>query len=196
MRLFKPTYGKLTDEELMVSITKGDDRAFSELYDRYSKPLYHYFLRLLWRNDELAEDLVQDLFVKIIKKPELFDSSRSFKTWIYVVATNMCKNEYRKKEVRRNVSSGLDKHYSLFDASTNVLDEVQHSFFKDAFEIGLNDLDEKHRTVFTLRHMEGLAIKEIAEILNTSEGTVKSRLFYATKYLAEGLHDFNPVVNK
>ena len=192
MRIVQKTYQTWSDEELMVAMSKGNHGAFTEIYERYSKPLFHYFLRLLWRNQTLAEDMVHDLFAKIIKKPELFDTNRSFRTWIYVVATNMCKNEYRKKEVRQNVSTGLDNHYTLYDKNENVLNQVQDSQFKEAFKIGLNDLDEKHREVFTLRHMDGLSMKEIADVLNISEGTVKSRLFYATKYLAVGLKAFSP----
>ena len=194
MRIVQKTYQTWSDEELMDALSKGNHSAFTELYERYAKPLFHYFLRLLWRNQTLAEDMVHDLFAKIIKKPELFDVNRSFRTWIYVVATNMCKNEYRKKEVRQNVSTGLDHHYTLYDKNENVLNQVQDSQFKEAFLIGLNDLDLKHREVFSLRHMDGLSMKEIADVLKISEGTVKSRLFYATKYLAAGLKAFSPEV--
>ena len=58
------------------------------------------------------------------------------------------------------------------------------------------DLDEKHKEVFSLRHLDGLSIKEIAEVLEISDGTVKSRLFYATKYLSESLKEFNPTLNR
>jgi RNA polymerase sigma-70 factor (ECF subfamily) len=194
MRIVQKTYKIWSDEELMDALSKGNHAAFTELYERYSKPLFHYFLRLLWRDQTLAEDMVQDLFAKIIKKPELFDVTRSFRTWIYVVATNMCKNEYRKKEVRRGVSNGLDNHYTLYDANENVLNKVQDRQFKEAFLVGLNALDLKHKEVFSMRHMDGLSMKEIADILEISEGTVKSRLFYATKYLAAGLTAFNPAL--
>lgn len=196
MRLIKPQYDKMTDESLMISIAKGDKRAFNELYERYSAPLMGYFMRMLWKDREKAEDFVHDLFAKIIRKPELFDPGRKFKTWVYSVANNMCKNEYKKQEVRKNTSSGLDSHYSLSDTNTNVMAEVQDRQFKEEFEQCLVALDDKHKEVFTMRHIDGLAIKEIAEILNISDGTVKSRLFYATKYLAESLKDFNPVLNR
>ena len=145
---------------------------------------------------EKAEDFVHDIFAKIVRRPELFDPSRKFKTWLYSVANNMCKNEYKKQEVRKNTSSGLDTHYTVSDTNANVLSEVQDSQFREEFEESLLALDEKHSQVFSLRHIQGLAIKEIAEILEISEGTVKSRLFYATKYLAESLKDFNPVINR
>ncbi len=196
MRLIKPSYEELTDEALMKSMSNGDQRAFDEIYKRYSGPLLGYFMRMLWRDREKAEDFVHDLFAKIIRKPDYFDMERSFKTWIYSVANNMCKNEYKKQEVRKGMSTGLDNHFSLSDTNVNVMGEVQDSFFREAFERGIESLDEKHKEAFSLRHLEGLSIKEISEILDINEGTVKSRIFYATKYLAEELKVFNPVINR
>lgn len=186
----------MSDESLMRSISNGDKRAFDELYARYSGPLLGYFMRMLWRDREKSEDFVHDLFAKIIRKPDYFDLERSFKTWVYSVANNMCKNEYKKQEVRKGMSNGLDNHYSLFDTSVNVIGEVQDAFFKEAFEESMKKLDDKHREAFALRHIEGLSIKEIADVLEINEGTIKSRLFYATKYLAEHLKIFNPIDNR
>ena len=196
MRLFGPQYKKMNDEELMLSISRGDKRAFDELYGRYANPLLIYFIRMLWKDREKAEDFVHDLFAKIINKPELFDASRTFKTWVYSVANNMCKNEYKKQEVRKNTSTGLDNTYAVADSNSNVLNEVQDSIFQEAFQRSLENLDDKHREVFSLRHEDGLSIKEIAEVLEISDGTVKSRLFYATKYLSESLKEFNPTENR
>ena len=193
MRLVKPQYSSMTDEALMQAISKGEKRAFDELYARYSKPLLTYFIRMLWKDREKAEDFVHDLFAKIIQKPEYFDPTRAFKTWMYSVANNMCKNEYKKQEVRKNTSNGIENHYSVNDPSVNVLGEVQDKQFKEVFTQRMSELDEKHSEAFHLRHVEGLSIKEIAEVLELNEGTVKSRVFYAIKYLAEGLKEFNPV---
>ncbi len=186
----------MTDESLMVAVSKGDKRAFDEIYERYSGPLLGYFMRMLWRDREKAEDFVHDIFAKIIRKPELFDPSRRFRTWLYSVANNMCKNEYKRQEVRKNTSNGLDSSYAVSDDNVNVLHEVQDRQFKQAFEESMSALDQKHSEVFKLRHIDGLSIKEIAEVLEISDGTVKSRIFYASKYLAESLKDFNPVMNR
>lgn len=196
MKLLKPQHKSMSDEDLMKAISNGDKRAFDELYDRYSGPLMGYFFRMLWKDREKAEDFVHDLFAKIVRKPDLFDSSRKFKTWVYSVANNMCKNEYKRQEVRNNTSSGLDHTYNVGDGSTNVMNEVHERQFKLEFVKKLDELDGKHSEVFKLRHMEGLSIKEIAEVLEISDGTVKSRLFYATKYLAQSLEHYNPVLNR
>ena len=196
MRLVKPRYQEMTDESLMVAISKGDKRAFDEVYHRYSGPLLGYFIRMLWKDREKAEDFVHDIFAKIIRKPELFDPSRKFKTWLYSVANNMCKNEYKKQEVRKNTSNGLDENYAGADQHANVFSEVYDSQFREQFDKSLNALDGKHSEVFRLRHLDGLSIKEIAAVLEISDGTVKSRLFYATKYLASSLEAFNPMENR
>jgi len=196
MQLIKRQYKSMTDESLMISIAKGDKRAFDEIYKRYSGPLLGYFIRMLWRDREKSEDFVHDLFAKIIRKPELFDPERKFKTWIYSVANNMCKNEYKKQEVRKNTSNGLDSHYTLSDQNSNVIREVQDMQFREDLELTLDALDIKHKEAFRLRHMDGLSIKEIADVLEISDGTVKSRLFYATKYLAKGLDQYNPIENR
>lgn len=189
-------YQEFSDEELMAYLSKGDKNAFDEIYKRYSRLLFSYFKRMLWNDAEKAEDFVHDLFAKIIQKPESFDAERSFKTWFYSVANNMCKNEYKKHEVRRNSNYSIEDTYHLKDDSRNVMNEVQDQFFSTAFKKEINKLDPKHREVFQLRHFDGLSIKEIADALDVNEGTIKSRLFYATKYLAEQLKEFNPLINR
>lgn len=194
MILFKKRYDSYLDEELMALLSKGDKRAFDELYNRYSGVLFGYFNKMLWRDREKAEDLVHDIFAKIIVNPLAFDVSRSFKTWLFAVACNMCKNEYKRKEVRKNTSIGIDSHISV-SSDINVLNEVQDRIFMSAFDESLIQLDDKHRDVFTLRHLQGFSLKEIADVLEINEGTVKSRLFYATKQLAEKLKEYQVVLS-
>lgn len=186
----------MTDEQLVISMAGGDQRAFDHLYNRYSGPLVSYFMRMLWRDREKAEDFVHDFFTKLIHRPELFDTNRSFKTWMFSVANNMCKNEYKKQEIRKNTSNGLDSNYAVSDVNANTEKTVHHSLFKTAFEEQIQLLETKHREVFEMRHFDGLSIKEIADTLNINEGTIKSRLFYATKYLAEGLKHYQPEGSK
>jgi RNA polymerase sigma factor (sigma-70 family) len=192
MRLFKKEYDSMSDEQLVIAMAGGDQRAFDNLYGRYANALTAYFMRMMWRDREKAEDFVHDLFTKLIHRPELFDPSRSFKTWVYSVANNMCKNEYKKQEIRKNTSNGLDSSYPVSDGTKNTMNDVHHSLFREAFDEQLLELDGKHREVFELRHFEGLSMKEISDVLEINEGTVKSRLFYATKYLAEALKDYHP----
>ncbi len=193
MIIVKKRFDSLSDEDLMVQLSLGEKRAFDEIYLRYSGVLFGYFNKMLWQDKEKAQDMVHDLFAKLIVNPTAFDANRSFKTWMFTIACNMCKNEFKKIEVRKNVSNSLDQHYSL-KSEDNVLNTVQDKFFKVAFDESMESLDDKHREVFSLRHLQGLSMKEIADVLVINEGTVKSRLFYATKQLAEKLKDYQSIL--
>ncbi|MFZ9587089.1 MAG: RNA polymerase sigma factor [Crocinitomicaceae bacterium] len=85
MKLFRKSISEYSDESLMHALGQGDQSAFTEIYERYAGKLRGYFRNMLWRDDEKAEDFVHDLFAKIIQHPELFDTNRSFKTWIFSV---------------------------------------------------------------------------------------------------------------
>ena len=195
MRIFQKQVKQLSDEELMKLLSKGNQKAFDEIYLRYSDVLFGYFMKMLARDKEKCEDMVHDLFAKIIRKPDYFNVNRSFRTWVFSVACNMCKNEYKRMSVRKHASNDFEPTKSL-QAESDTLKKVHESTFSESFYKALNALDEKHKNVFALRHFEGLSMKEIAETLEINEGTVKSRLFYATKTLAKELKEFNPIYNQ
>ena len=195
MRIFQKQVKQLSDEELMKLLSKGNQKAFDEIYLRYSDVLFGYFMKMLARDKEKCEDMVHDLFAKIIRKPDYFNVNRSFRTWVFSVACNMCKNEYKRMSVRKHVSNDFEPTKTL-QSESDTLKKVHESTFSESFYKALNALDEKHKNVFALRHFEGLSMKEIAETLEINEGTVKSRLFYATKTLAKELKEFNPIYNQ
>lgn len=190
MQLFKKDYSKYTDEDLMRSFTEGDKRAFEQIYARYESFMVNFFYRKLWSDRIKAEDFAHDLFTKIIDKPESFDLSRNFKTWLFSVANNMCKNEYKKQEVRKNTGYDVPEGVEAQDETRQPDAEVDAGNFNEELKTELNKLNEKHREVFMLRHFEGLSLNEIAETLEINAGTVKSRLHHATKTLAEKLAVF------
>jgi|TARA_R110000737_G_scaffold164641_2_gene192313 RNA polymerase sigma factor (sigma-70 family) len=189
MRLIKATYKNLSDEKLMQEMQQGKEQAFQELYDRYAQNLHQYFYRRMWKDREKAEDFVHDLFTKLIKNPDSFDTSRSFKTWIFSVANNMTINEYKKQAVRSVVTSGEETEYQATEAASSD-SLLQDGMFREALEKEMVELDDKHREVFELRHIQGFSVKEIAQTLGINEGTVKSRVFYAVKQLTEKLVEF------
>ena len=192
MQLVKKPYTTETDENLMREVIKGDNRAFSEIYDRWSKPMLNYFYKMLWQDREKAEDFMQEIFTKIIHKPQLYNPSRAFKTWIYSVANNMCKNEYRRAEVRKGTSNSLHDNIIVHDSSAPDK-EHDKNIFNDRLKEELELLSENHKKTFILRFKHDLIIKDISEILETSEGTVKSRIFYTLKKLGKNLKEFSPV---
>ena len=189
-------YSSYTDNELMQSIVDKDTRAFSELYDRYNGVLVSYFYKMLWQDKEKAQDFMQDLFAKIIEKPHLFDLKRNFKTWIFSVANNMCKNEYRKQAIRKNTRYDVEEGYQVKDNAMDAMDKLQDSQFSEKLNQELDKLDEKQKSAFVMRYFQDMSIKEIAETLDVSQGTVKSRLFYTLKKLTVSLKDFAPQLIK
>jgi RNA polymerase sigma-70 factor, ECF subfamily len=173
-----------TDEKLYVLMTGGNAKAFNLLYKRYQDKLFYYFYRMLGNEKEVAQDFLQEIFFKIIDKPHLFDPGRKFSTWIYSVAHNMCKNEYRSQAVRKIIIKGenVDIHYE------NHVNHPEKELIIDAIFQELELFDENHRTAFLLKYREELGIEEIGEILGLAPGTVKSRLFYTRKRLQEVLN--------
>jgi RNA polymerase sigma-70 factor, ECF subfamily len=184
-------YRKHTDEYLMKLLAEGDGNAFGEIYDRYNKPLMVYFTRMLWKDKEKGRDFMHDLFAKIIDKPKLYNPERPFKTWVYSVAHNMCKNEYRKQEVRSNTAALLHEN-AVGNIETEKNKNMDAEEFNKALYQELDKLEEIQRTTFLMRYKMDLSIKEIADITESNEGTVKSRLFYTLKKLSEKLKVFDP----
>lgn len=180
-RVLKTNYKSIADEDLMQAIQHGECQAFDELYLRYNERLYYYFYRMLGYEHSIAQDFMHDLFLKIIQKPLLFDAKKSFKTWIFSCANNMCKNEYRNKQVRSVVHNeeNPDKYLDDIQPIENQ-DKLMDTIFKE-----LNKFDESHKTAFLLKYREGFTIEEISEIMELPEGTVKSRLFYTRKKLQQ-----------
>ena len=191
MKLIKDNYSSLKDEQLMAKVIEADQKAFTILYDKWSTPIVNYFYKMLWQDKEKAQDFTQDLFTKIIRKPELFNVNKSFKTWIYTIAYNMCKNEYRKQETRKSTSNNLNENIATATAQRTDTG-YDREFFNKRLNQELDLLSNKHKKVFIMRMKHQLSIKEIAEIMETSEGTVKSRIFYTLKKLSSSLKEFNP----
>lgn len=176
----------------MTRVARSDNRAFSTLYDRHSPALLRYFHRMLWKDMEKAEDFVQDFFMKIIRYPESFDPKRKFSTWMYSVAHNMCKNEYRRMEIRKPADFEKAAYAAEGDHGDHFGKRIDRKAFMKRLSGELEHLDENHRTTFLLRYEENFSIREISEVLDCSEGTVKSRLFYTLRRLSSKLQEFAP----
>ena len=184
---------KKTDGELMLLIRSGNKEAFSMLYSRYSARLFNFFHRMLDKDHGKAEDFTHDLFLKIIENPSVFDVQRRFDTWLFHIAYNMCKNEYGKMAVRKEYQQNISNDEPVTtDPGNNRQDVLK---FSEALDHHLKMLDEKHRMVFLLRYQQEIPLKEIADILDCPEGTVKSRLFHALRKLSEKLTVFDPKIN-
>lgn len=195
MPLKKGKFSVLSDEELMLHLRSGEVLAFDELYYRYSKRLLGYFIRMLNFDKGLAEDALQDLFLKIAESPDKFDGSRSFKTWIFSIASNSCKNFYRHQKVVLNSRDELE--YLEGNANENeflkTAAKIDGAEFRKVLEEVLNELPPEKKEAFILKYQEDKSLVDIAFIQNCPVGSVKSRLHYTLKIVEEKLKIFNPI---
>ena len=181
--MFGSVVRSVEDEELIRRVAEGDDLALSELYDRYSRPVYATGIRLLG-DAHLAEELVQDAFTNVWRRALSFDSSRaSFATWLYRITRNRAVDLNRRRQVRplsageeplRNMSGGPEPEASV-----------------DGWDVAraLSRIPEEHREVLTLAYFEGLSQREISRRTGIPLGTIKSRTTAALKRLHRSLVD-------
>lgn len=180
---------ELSDEVLMQLLaTRRSNEALTELHARYSKNVLGFFIRMLNGDQEKAQDFVQDLFLRILEKQHLFDPSKKFTTWMFTIASNMCKTSFRNPVLER---IDLDDRM-LSDHVMHHENDLDKASFRATLKHAIELLEDHHRMTFVLRYMEELGVKEIAEITEVSEGTVKSRLYYATRKITCSLNEFAP----
>lgn len=172
----------LSDEQLMQLVQNGSEPAFNELYERYSQRLLFFLYKMLQQNETKAQDLLQDVFLKIVEAPEKFDTKRSFKTWIFTVAANCCRNYFRAQKTAR-----LAKKQVVVASSTEPTMPTQELKLEQQLNAALQNLSPVYREAFLLKYKEGLSLKEIALVLDSPLGTIKSRLHTATKKIAQEL---------
>jgi RNA polymerase sigma-70 factor (ECF subfamily) len=187
---FRKRLAQVGDEELMRKVQQGNEAALTEIYQRYSVALLRYFTRMLWHDAELAQDFLQDLFLKVIDNPGRFDSTRNFSTWIYSSAHNMCKNEYRN---RMNRSAVIPIERQNHTDLHKLIDERD---FKDRLDLLLETLDGESKTLFLLRYEQELDLAKISDILAIPVGTIKSRLFYLRKGLSQELREYKIILKE
>ena len=164
----------LSDEELMKRVaSKDDDRAFDELYHRHARRVMGFLLRQLG-DSERAADLVQDAFLRLWSSRERYLSGKCFSTWLFSIAYNLLKNEYRR--------SGYSVEYAehVINRTTEEQDEdldvrLDDKLFDAALRQELSQLDAESRLLFSLRFEEEMTVPQIAEVMKIPEGTVKSR---------------------
>jgi RNA polymerase sigma-70 factor (ECF subfamily) len=185
-----------SDEDLVRGTLRGEENAFSQLYDRYWRPIYSTAYRII-QNSEEAQDATQEIFVKLYRSLESWDSRQSrFSTWIYRLAANHAIDYWRKR--RRRSESQLD-------------DEGAESFFPESSDAGairspykrmaaleqveeirrcVDRLPDLQKKVFILRYFQEMKLEEIAEMEECSLGTVKTSLFRATHSVRRSLRKF------
>ena len=173
----------------MELFQNGKQAAFDEIYRRYSQRLLHFMYRLLNQDEGKAQDLLHDVFLRLVERPEVFDIARNFQSWMFTVCTNECKKQHRSSQNHVEVDESLN----IEMASDAKLDRIDQKGFRQALRSELQLLSHDHQCTFILRFKENFEVREVAEITNCSEGTVKSRSHYCLKKLATELAVYNPL---
>jgi len=117
----------------MSRINSGDTGAFNLLYDRYNQILLHYFHKMLGGDRDKAQDFLQALFLKLIEQTGQFKQKFNFKSWVFTIAHNMCKNEYRRMEIRRRLNGEVESTFGELQVNQNKIDDdLDSEKFKSA----------------------------------------------------------------
>jgi RNA polymerase sigma-70 factor (ECF subfamily) len=158
--------------------------ALSILVERYHAPLLAYLYRLLGGRQQLAEDLVQESFLRVLQ-PSGYQQERPFKPWLYAIATNLTRDYLKSASVRKHVADEEEYWYSLFDSAPGPEEVVLATEKGQIIAAAIEQLGDEYRSALLLRFYQGLSLQEIAETLHIPLGTVKSRLSVGTHRLRD-----------
>ena len=180
------------DAELVRLYLAGQGDCFRQLVERYQTRIVNFLYRSIG-DRERAEDLAQEVFIRVYKHLHRFDQDKKFSTWIYTIASNLAKNELRNRSRNPLVlfqaltSQWDDDHRPLQfeDSSYRPDDLYRKRHLQELVRRAVEDLPEHHKMVFVLREIEGKSYEEISDITATNLGTVKSRLNRARHNFAE-----------
>lgn len=182
----------LTDVDLVEGYLAGDTRMFQLIVERYESRMVNFIQRSIGDRDR-AQDLAQEVFIRVYRHMKRFDTTKKFSTWIYTIASNLAKNELRNRSRNPLVlfqtltSSWDDDHRPLQfeDSSMRPDDLYRKRRLQQLVEQAAAQLPTHHREVFVLREIDGKSYEEIAAITGTQLGTVKSRLNRARNRFAQ-----------
>ena len=188
----------MDETELIRAAQAGDSSAFEELVRTYDQSVLRLALSML-RSPEDARDVYQETFLRVYRNLHQFRFDCSFHTWLYRIVTNLCLDHMRKRKVRKEESSQIEGS----DGPVDRMDTVQESRaesdplrsmfageLRERIEKTLGELSARERMVFELRHYQGLKLRNIGEILGTTEEAAKNCLFRATQKMRIALGDF------
>src|SRR6202453_287304 len=185
-------WGRATETELIREAQKGSRSAFEALVRQYDQAVLRLALRLTGSEQD-AQDIHQEAFLKAYRYLANFRFECSFYTWIYRIVTNLCLDHLRRRKARREDQAVMiDSSGEEMDLMTNGSDdrsganparELDRKFLGQRILMALDELTPRERMVFELKHYQGLRLRTIGEMLNTTEETAKNTLFRATKKL-------------
>lgn len=191
-----------SDEELMAEFRDGNPQAFELLVLRHQRPLLNFLLRSV-QNRARADELLQEVFLRVVRAKDRYQRTARFTTWVYTIARNLCVDESRRARFRRTVpleskgrGRGGEEGRSVLDVSAaeqvGTDDEAAGPSLQRRVALAVSSLPDDQREVFLMRQVAGLSFKEIGEAVGAPENTVKSRMRYALEKLRCELADIDP----
>ncbi|MBK9166018.1 MAG: sigma-70 family RNA polymerase sigma factor [Bryobacterales bacterium] len=190
---------RVDEHELIRAVQRGDQNAFEALVRSYDQNVLGMAFNLL-RCEEDARDVYQEAFLRVYRHIHSFRFDCSFHTWLYRIVTNLCLDCLRKRKIRKEepavvetAEGPLDRTYSVEEerAAADPERNLCNAQLAGRIHLALAALTPRERTVFELRHYQGLRLKAIGEMLNTSEEAAKNCLFRATQKMRTVLGDFS-----
>jgi RNA polymerase sigma-70 factor (ECF subfamily) len=189
---------KLDEASLIRAVQRGDQDAFEQLVRAYDQSVLRLAVNLL-RSQEDARDVFQEAFLRVFRSIDSFRFDCSFHTWLYRIVTNICLDYLRKRKVRKEEPAVVDTPEGPLDRMNDFEEDAPHADpernmwnrqLGQRIEGALGELTPRERMVFELRHYQGLRLRNIGEILGTSEEAAKNCLFRATQKMRAVLGDF------
>ncbi|HZB28276.1 MAG TPA: sigma-70 family RNA polymerase sigma factor [Gemmatimonadales bacterium] len=196
MASVRPEWSRLSDQDVVLRARAGHEAAYRELIRRYERPVFALVFRMV-RDRELAEDLAQETFVKALNAIESYRPEFKFSSWIFKIANNAAIDHLRRRELD-TLSLDGSPHAETPEAmqatalqigarQETPLETVEAKELGSAIEAAIGSLRPEYRSCILLRHVEGRAYEEIAEILNLPLGTVKTYIHRARHELRHSL---------
>ena len=190
--------GESVEAGLIRAAQNGDSVAFERLVQMYDQSVLRIAVNLLRSPDE-ARDVYQEAFLKVYRRLHSFRFDCSFHTWLYRIVTNICLDHLRRRKVRKEESSVIQTEDGLVDRTSRIPEEnpagdperqMRNRELSGRITTALEQLTPRERTVFELRHYEGLRLRAIGEMIGTSEEAAKNCLFRATQKMRSSLEMF------
>lgn len=181
----------MNDEQLVREFCGGDTEAFNRLVQRWQHRIHRYAYRYFASHDE-AMEITQKTFIRAYKKLDTLENAEKFPSWIYRIANNLCLDEVKRAGRRRSApmeAAGAEK--AATELAANPDREMANRELGLLLQLALSRLPEEQRTVVIMKEYEGLKFREIAEILEEPENTVKSRMYYGLKALRKIFDQWN-----
>jgi RNA polymerase sigma-70 factor (ECF subfamily) len=184
-----------SDEEMMLLYQKGDEQAFEALYWRHQSGIFNFICHFIGGSRSHAEELLQDVFLKVVKSRKRYTPTAKFTTWLYQIARNSCIDHFRRMKHRKTTSlsqpigseEGMVVESTIAGNNPSPERKARINEISEILRTAINTLSEEQREVFLMREDLHLSFAEIAELISCPINTAKSRMRYALEHMRKHL---------